>query len=101
MNRNTIIVIIVISPTTKPSLSLPVDPPYMVFHIVDTTEDLCAALPLTKNTRVMLRLMTSTVLLATKAISRRLGTSLIATEEVLAVSVEVLPQITSSIKESL
>lgn len=77
------------------------NPPHMVLHIVDTTENLPTALPLTKDTRIMLRFMTSTVLLAAKAILCRLGTSLVATEEVLAVAVEVLPQITASMEDSL
>ena len=77
------------------------NPPHMVFHIVDTTKHLPTALPLAKDTRIVLRLMTSTVLLTAKAILGRLGTSLMATEEVLAVTVEVLPQITASVKDSL
>lgn len=77
------------------------NPPHMVFHIVDTTKHLPTALPLAKDTRIVLRLMSSTVLLAAKPILPRLGTSLIATEEVLAVTVEVLPQITASVKDSL
>ena len=76
------------------------NPPHMVLHIVNTTEDLPTALPLTEDTRVMLRLMASTVLLAAKSILRRLGTSLMATEKVLAVTVEVFPQITASMEYS-
>lgn len=69
------------------------DPTYMIFHIIDTTKNPIAVIPLTANFRVMLSLMSSAVLLARKPALGSLRTAPVPAEEVLVMPIKVFPQI--------
>lgn len=77
------------------------NPPNMVLHIVHTTENPSTPIPLTNNARIMLGLMPSTVLLTREPALLRLRTPLMPTEEMLPVSIEMLPQVTTSTEHCL
>lgn len=75
--------------------------PNMILHIVDPTENLTTSIPLTENTRVVLRLVTSTILLTAESIMRGLRTILMSTEEILPVTIEMFSQITAPLERRL
>lgn len=75
------------------------NPPYMILHIIHTTKNPPTPIPLTKNPRVMFRLVPGSVLLTREPPMRRLRTPIIATEEVFAVPVVVFPEIASSAED--
>ena len=72
------------------------DPTHMVLHVVDSAEDAPAAIPLTDDARIVLRLMASSVLFAGEATLLGLWTPFMAAEKMLAMAVEMLPQVTST-----
>jgi hypothetical protein len=68
----------------------------MISHVIHPAEHTSTSLPLADNTRVVPRLMTSTVFLTRETAMSGLRTSLISTKEVFLMTVEMLPQITAS-----
>lgn len=63
----------------------------MVFHVIDAAEDTPTSLPDADDTGVVFRFVTSAVLLAGEPAASRLGATVVAAEEMLAVTVEMLP----------
>ena len=66
---------------------------HMVSHVINSTEDSVAAVPLTWNSWIVLGLVPRSILLATETAFPRLRTVLVPTEKVLAVPMEVLAQV--------
>lgn len=77
------------------------NPPNMIFHIIHPTETPSTPIPLTDNAGIMLRLVTSTILLAREPALLRLRTALVPAEQMLAVTIKVFPQITAPPEEGL
>lgn len=77
------------------------NPSNMVFHIIDSTEDSPAAIPLADDPGVVLCFVSSPVFLAGEATLVGLRAPIVAAEEVLAVAVEMLPQVTAPAENSL
>jgi hypothetical protein len=77
------------------------NPPHMIFHVIHPAEDPPAPVPFTNNARVMLRLVASTVLLTREPALLGLRATLVPAEQMLAVAIEVLAQITASSEEGL
>lgn len=68
----------------------------VVFHIIDTTEHTSTVGPFARHVGVMFRLVTIPVLFAGEAAARGLRTPRVAAEQMLAVSVEVFPEVAAS-----
>jgi hypothetical protein len=66
------------------------------YHIVDPTEEAPTIVPLTRDHRIVLRLVACAILLAGEAALSRLRTTFLATEKRFRVSFVMLAQITSA-----
>lgn len=75
--------------------------PHMIFHIIDATEHTTTAVPLAHNAGIMFCLVASTVFFRREPPMHSLWTSLVATEEMLAVAVIVLAQVAATTEDSL
>lgn len=81
--------------------SLPMNPSYMIFHVIDATEYTTAAVPLADNAGVMFCFVAGTVFLRREPTVRSLWTALMATEEMLAVAIIVLAQVAATTEDGL
>lgn len=75
--------------------------PDVILHIVHSTKDATAPGPFARNARVMLRFVPGSVLSARKPSLRGLRTAFVPTEEVLAVSVEMSPEVAATAEDNL
>lgn len=85
-------------PTQKrlPALPFSMNPPHVILHIIHTTKNPPTALPLTSYPGVMFRLVSGAILLTREPALHGLWTSLVTTEEVLPVSVEVFAEVAAA-----
>lgn len=69
---------------------------HVIFHVVNPAEHPSAAAPLALHEGIMFRLVPVTILFAGEPACHRLRTAVVSAEEVLAVAVEVLAQVTAA-----
>lgn len=67
--------------------------PNMILHIIHPTKHPITPRPLTRNLRVMLRLVPSKILLTREPALGRLRATIVAAEEMFLVSIEMLAQV--------
>jgi hypothetical protein len=73
----------------------------MIFHVIDTAKYPLTSIPLASDARIVLSLMAIPVLFAGKLSLFGLRATFVPAHQVLAVSIEMLPQVTASPEASL
>lgn len=78
-----------LTPSVLPNA--PMNPPHMIFHIINTTKYPLTSIILANNARIVHTLMTIAVLFARKTALLGFRTTIMPTRPMLAVSVEMFP----------